>query len=181
MAASSYDAKKYSQTFRRYRIRRALLYVGALLTGIFVAWAERRCWLPCFFTRLFVLRGVDSYLIGPCIAQTLALPLLMLAGLRRTSYYHVSKGVNFVFWFLHGVALSNSFCLASPTLLLLLPLCLWLAMLLMHADSAAAAGINRTPSAPGTSAWSYISLTLRLWGAALIAQFLFYWILATMA
>ncbi len=161
-------------SLRRYRIRRSLGIVSGLLAGVILAYAEHRSWLPNIFSQIFVVNTITPTLVGPCIAQTMLFPLLFGIGLHHTAYYHISGKLCFFFWLLHGADLLPCFLYAPLSLILLLPVLLWMATLVLHADAIAAAGICSSTMPVGLRPLAYLGNTLRTWGAGLIAQFIFY-------
>lgn len=164
----------HTDALHRYRLHRSVCYLLGLLLGLAAAWAEHRAWLPTIFSQMFRIHTVAPDLIGPCITQTCVIPMLFLIGLRRTAYVRASRFWCFLFWFMHGADLLVPIMYAPLGLLILLPILLWMAVLISRADAIAAAGPYSAVPLTKKGLPSYLGCALRLWGAALIAQFVFY-------
>ena len=177
----SHAATDCALSMKRYRRNRTIRFVLALLLGIAVAYAEHTRWLPPICSELVKVERISPQgVVGPCIFQTLVVPIVFLLGGASNAYFYTSRPCFWVFWLLHGVDLFPAL-LYSPVLLIPLALILALMLaLLSRCDTVAAAGIRtkRTPS--GLACHRYFGAMMRLWGALLISQFLFYTILTLM-
>ncbi len=163
-----------SHSARLYRIRCVLWLLLWLLLGSFVAYTEYAQWFPRLFSDLMRIDRMSSAVLGACLTQTAAIPLVFVLGLHRSSYFHTSRTVCGCFGFLHGVELFNvgiavrSVAAFIPFVLLLIPVLL----LMLNAVTRAAQGTT-VRHGMGTPIFSYCYHALRLWGALLIVQFIF--------
>ena len=160
---------------RRYRRERLLLLGVAFLMGLALAYAEWACWFPTCVSKKFPRTRTAILCIGPALCRAALAPLLMVAGLTPTGYYHFSRICLFVFCFFHGVdylpfVLSPSLRLLAAATLSILLLCLTIRM-----DTTAARGIMRkSRSMPcAVSVPRYLYQGCLLWGESFLIQFAF--------
>lgn len=107
-------------SFLQFRcILQTRLLIGYLLGG-FWSWGESKGWLPTYLNDWWISASCSVGWIsqvGICLSQCISFPVLYLAGLRRSGFYHTAGVWNFLFCFLHGIALSlpiQSFWLIKP-------------------------------------------------------------------
>lgn len=164
-----------SRGARLYRMRCALWFLFWMLLGCFVAYGEHERWFPFTFSALIRVDRASIALFGACLTQTAALPILFALGLHRSSYFYTSRALCAAFWFLHGVELLNIILELRSALKLVLFTLLFIFMLLimLRAVTLAARGVAPRRTA-GIPVFSYCYYAMRLWGALLIVQFIFY-------
>lgn len=163
-----------SRNVRLYRVQCAVWSLFWLLLGCFVAYAERVQWLPIVCSDLIRVDRVSVALFGACLTQTAAVPFLFVLGLHRSSYFYTSRALCACFWFLHGIELFHVIvelrsAASFPIILLLMPML----VLMLRAVTLAARGIA-TRRAAGIPVFTYCYHAMRLWGALLTVQFMFY-------
>ena len=173
----SHASTERQASLRRYRRLRSLRFVLALLLGCAIGFAEHREWLPPICTELVRLERITPAIVGPCILQTLTIPMMFLCALSQSTYFYVSRCYLFVFWILHGVDLLSAALRAPITLIPLAFIIAIMMSLLSRADTVSAAGIKTNAFPDGTPLLAYFCSMLRLWGGLLICQLLFYVIL----
>ena len=160
---------------RLYRIHCVLFFAFGLLAGCCAAYAEYKEWLPKLFSGAVHIESLGSAMLGACLTQTAALPLIFVCGLHRTSYFYTSRMLCVCFWFLQGVAFIN-ICIALNSIIasvLFLGLLILMSLMMLRALFVAAQGVALRQRQTGMSFFSYCYHALRLWGALLIVQFSF--------
>jgi hypothetical protein len=171
---------KVRRKFMAYTVVR---FAVATAVGTLIALMEHCSWLPCRLTEWIVISppGHSLWLsiTGPLLMQTLAAPLLSVAGLYRMGYPYAARILYGMFWLLHGVdvwsfllALSQSGWRPWFALLLMIVIITAMACVMLCIHSTATAGIVYDASVPaiGLSPVAYILRCIRLWGALLILQ-----------
>ena len=158
-----------SHNVRLYRMHCLLCFLIGLLIGCAIAYAEHAEWLPRVFSDRLHVQPFGMAMLGACLTQTAALPLLFILGLRSVSYFYTSRALCLCFWFGRGVDLIN-ICIAVNSIVYAIPffaLLILISMLMLRAVTFAAHGASASP-------FAYCYHALRLWGALLITQFVFH-------
>ena len=171
---------------RRFMAFTVLRFAVGFAIGALIALGEYCAWLPCYMSEWIVLstfRGsLRASMAGPLLLQTLAAPLLSLAGLYAMAYPYTSRIIYTAFWTLHGIDVWNFLLLLSqkefrPWLtvfpMALIVVSMGFIMLRIHTLATSGVTNQSSFSAHGTPPTAYLVYSIRLWGALLILQFVF--------
>ena len=164
----------------------ALRFAAGLALGALIALGEYCAWLPCHVSDWIVLSSFQGSLrlsmAGPMLLQTLAAPLMSLAGLYAMAYPYTSRIIYTAFWTLHGIDVWNFLLLLSqkefrPWLtvfpMALIVVSMGFIMLRLHTLATSGISDRSSSAAHGIPPTAYFVVSIRYWGALLILQLIY--------